>query len=368
MASRKRQKRMVFHRDGVTSPAAAPTANAPLVVALKTTKAISGDMERGPCMTSVKASMVGQDSVHPTSKGFWMPGQPPAKKDPPSSNRHSDNLSPVSVCKGIKVTLDNNNMWNEFYRCRTEMILTKQGSRMFPYCRFHISGLQPSKKYALIMDIIRVDNSQYKWNGKSWQVAGKAVGELKSQLFAHPDSPSTGQHWMQNPVSFYKLKLTSNMSDQDGNFVLHPMSRYMPRLHVVQTDRAAKDTKLSGPDVATFTFLQTEFIAVTTYQNSQFSQLKVDYNPFAKGLREDGSSSWGLKPKSCNSNDLLKNGEATSKEPHPVRKSLKSLLANHKPRGLKALDPKPALPGDVQRNQPTDEDQSAAAATRETSG
>uniref|UniRef100_A0A3P8RR65 T-box domain-containing protein n=1 Tax=Amphiprion percula TaxID=161767 RepID=A0A3P8RR65_AMPPE len=264
-----------------------------------------------------------------------------------------ENLAPESICRGVRVTLDNNSMWNEFYRCRTEMILTKQGSRMFPYCRFRISGLHPSKKYTLIMDIQPLENSCYKWTGNSWQVAGKAESHIKSQPFAHPESPATGQHWMQSPVSFYRLKLTNNGLDQEGNTILHPMHRYLPRLHVVQTDRAAKDIKLNGPSVLTFTFSQTEFMAVTAYQNTRFTQLKVDYNPFAKGLKEDG----------CSSQKLQKDEGTPTIQQHPVKKSLKSLLANHKPRSSNTAVSKPS---DVQKNSTTNKDPSAAKALGET--
>uniref|UniRef100_H3CAC2 T-box domain-containing protein n=1 Tax=Tetraodon nigroviridis TaxID=99883 RepID=H3CAC2_TETNG len=225
-------------------------------------------------------------------------------------------LSAESVCKGVRVTLDNNSMWNQFFRCQTEMILTKQGSRMFPYCRFRISGLQPSKKYFLLMDIQPLDNSRYKWTGRSWQAAGKAEPPVKSRLFPHPDSPSTGQRWMQSPVSFYKLKVTNSCTNPDGNVVLHPMHRYVPRLHVVQTDKAAKDIRLNGPGVLTFVFAQTEFMAVTSYQNSQFAQLKVDYNPFMKGLKDDGNS-WGLKLKAGKD-------EGQAEEQHPSSTSRSS--------------------------------------------
>uniref|UniRef100_A0A3Q2YGS1 T-box domain-containing protein n=1 Tax=Hippocampus comes TaxID=109280 RepID=A0A3Q2YGS1_HIPCM len=235
-------------------------------------------------------------------------------------------LTPESTCRGIQVTLDNNNMWNEFFRCKTEMILTKQGSRMFPYCRFRISGLQPSEKYVLMMDIQLVDQSRYTWTGSSWQMAGKAEHHVTNSPFTHPESPATGHHWMQNPVSFYKLKLTGNAADQEGNVILHPMHRYIPRFHVVQTDKAAKDIKLNASNVATFTFQQTEFMAVTAYQNCQFAQLKVDCNPFAKGLREDGVGSRGLKLKSN------QDGAAATGPQQAPKKSLKSLLANHKAR------------------------------------
>lgn len=370
MASKKKQKGMVFHQEGATTPAAAPAKDHPpaCFVVPKLRKASEGGMDQNSHVTNEKADMMGKPNMYPSKEAMRTSGGLPAVKHPTSSNPQPDNLSPDSICKGIKVTLDNNSMWNEFFRSKTEMILTKQGSRMFPYCRFRISGLQPSRKYSLIMDIQPLDNSRYKWTGNSWQVAGKAECHVRSQPFAHPESPSMGQHWMQNPVSFYKLKLTNSITDQEGNIILHPMHHYLPRLHVVQTDKVAKDIKLNGPSVVTFTFPQTEFMAVTAYQNSRFSQLKVDYNPFVKGLKEDGSSSWGSKLKLNSGKDLHKDGGTATNERHPVKKSLKSLLANHKPKSSKAVDSKPSAPGDLQRDSTTSKDQSAAKVTGECSG
>ncbi|XP_054827941.1 MAX gene-associated protein-like isoform X2 [Eublepharis macularius] len=191
---------------------------------------------------------------------------------------------------GITVTLDNNTMWNEFYHRNTEMILTKQGRRMFPYCRYWITGLEPNLKYILVMDISPVDNFRYKWNGYSWEPSGKAEPHVLGRVFIHPESPSTGRYWMLQPVSFYKLKLTNNTLDQEGHIILHSMHRYLPRLHLVPADKATEVIQLNGPDVQTFTFPQTEFFAVTAYQNIQITQLKIDYNPFAKGFRDDGLS------------------------------------------------------------------------------
>uniref|UniRef100_A0A668T638 T-box domain-containing protein n=1 Tax=Oreochromis aureus TaxID=47969 RepID=A0A668T638_OREAU len=273
---------MVFHQERATAPATATAASSPpssWYVTPKSGKASEGGVEQ--------AVRSGAEQKHPTSV-----------------KPQSDTLPPENTCRGVTVTLENHSMWNVFFRCGTEMILTEQGSRMFPYCRFRISGLQPSRRYTLMMDVQPLDNSHYRWTGKNWQAAGKGARHAKSQPFAHPESPATGQHWMQSPVSFYRMKLTNNISDRDGNTILHPMHRYLPRLHVVQTDKAAKDIKLSDPGVITFSFSQTEFMAVTAYQNAQFVQLKVDYNPFAKGLKEDGSSSWGGKLK-ANSRNLF---------------------------------------------------------------
>ncbi|XP_069008865.1 MAX dimerization protein MGA a isoform X1 [Embiotoca jacksoni] len=365
MAPKKKQRGMVFHKEGATTPAAAPAINHPsaCLVALTPGKASKGGMEQSTGLTSEEADIRVKHNMYPSKEAIR---RVDGLKDPASSNPQSENLSPDCICKGIKVTLDNNNMWNEFFRCRTEMILTKHGSRMFPYCRFRISGLQPSKKYCLIVDIQPLDNSSYKWTCKSWQVAGKAECHVKSQPFCHPESPATGQHWMQSPVSFYRLKLTNNILDQEGNTILHPMHRYLPRLHVVQTEKAAKDIKLNGPTVVTFTFPQTEFISVTAYQNTQFAQLKVDYNPFAKGLKEDGSSLWGLKLKANSGKELHKDRDTTTTEQHSVKRSLKSLLANHKPRCSKAVDSKPTAAADLKPTAAADLKPTAAADSKPT--
>ncbi|XP_053553797.1 MAX gene-associated protein [Bombina bombina] len=204
-------------------------------------------------------------------------------------------LSAECTSGQITVTLDNNNMWNEFYRCTTEMILTKQGRRMFPYCRYSLSGLCPFQKYILVMDITPMDNNRYKWNGQSWEPGGVSEPHVLGRVFIHPESPSTGQFWMHQPVSFYKLKLTNNVLDQEGHIILHSMHRYLPRLHIIPTSKTTEVIQLNGPDVHTFTFPQTEFIAVTAYQNVQITQLKIDCNPFARGFREGGVTGKLLK-------------------------------------------------------------------------
>ena len=49
-----------------------------------------------------------------------------------------------------------------------------------------------------------------------WIVAGKADPEMPKRMYIHPDSPATGEQWMQKVVSFHKLKLTNNISDKHG--------------------------------------------------------------------------------------------------------------------------------------------------------
>ncbi|XP_078262276.1 MAX dimerization protein MGA a isoform X2 [Rhinoraja longicauda] len=191
----------------------------------------------------------------------------------------------------VCINLDNQDMWSQFFKHGTEMVLTKHGRRMFPYCRFCILGLDPLRKYILVMDIAPVDNHRYKWNGHWWEINGKAEPHVLGRVYIHPNSPSSGSYWMRQPISFHKLKLTNNTLDQEGHVILHSMHRYLPRLHIIPADKLTDVIPLNGPNVHTFTFPQTEFVAVTAYQNIKITQLKIDFNPFAKGFRDDGLNS-----------------------------------------------------------------------------
>ena len=39
---------------------------------------------------------------------------------------------------------------------------------------------------------------------------------MPKRMYIHPDSPATGEAWMQKVVSFHKLKLSNNISDKQG--------------------------------------------------------------------------------------------------------------------------------------------------------
>ena len=82
--------------------------------------------------------------------------------------------------------------------------------------KFKLSGLDPKAKYILLLDIVAADDFRYKFHNSRWIVAGKADPEMPKRMYIHPDSPTTGEQWMQKVVSFHKLKLTNNISDKHG--------------------------------------------------------------------------------------------------------------------------------------------------------
>ncbi|XP_033918034.1 T-box transcription factor TBX10-like [Melopsittacus undulatus] len=138
--------------------------------------------------------------------------------------------------------LEMGNLWQEFNRLGTEMIVTKAGRRMFPTFQVKLSGLDPLSDYVLLMDFIPLDDKRYRYafHSSSWLAAGRAEPAAPGRVHFHPDSPAKGSQWMRQIVSFDKLKLTNNLLDDNGHI----------------------------------------------------TQLKIASNPFAKGFRDGDTEAW----------------------------------------------------------------------------
>nr|XP_046242121.1 T-box transcription factor TBX2-like [Scatophagus argus] len=224
----------------------------------------------------------------------------------PSSNVSADSIihasptkqsliwcSPPEILEGKertedepRVYLEAGDLWRQFHKYGTEMVITKSGRRMFPPLKARCTGMEMKAKYILLMDIVTADDCRYKFHNSHWMVAGKADPEMPKRMYIHPDSPATGEQWMSKVVSFHKLKLTNNVSDKHGFTILNSMHKYQPRFHIVKTNDIVK---LPYSTFRTYVFSETEFVAVTAYQNDKITQLKIDNNPFAKGFRDTGN-------------------------------------------------------------------------------
>ncbi|XP_047483813.1 T-box transcription factor TBX20-like [Penaeus chinensis] len=190
----------------------------------------------------------------------------------------------------IDCHLETKELWEKFFELGTEMIITKTGRRMFPTVRVSFTGLKSEQRYAVLLDIVPVDNKRYRYayHRSSWLVAGKADPPPPYRLYAHPDSPYTGDQLKKQIVSFEKVKLTNNEMDKQGHIVLNSMHRYQPRIHLVRLKEGFSGpiSDLDQEDHRTYIFPQTVFTAVTAYQNQLITKLKIDSNPFAKGFRD----------------------------------------------------------------------------------
>ena len=120
----------------------------------------------------------------------------------------------------IKCNLDNKDLWDKFCEFGTEMIITRTGRRMFPTvrCSFANLDLEPGTKYLILLDIVPCDNKRYRYayHRSSWLVAGKADPAPPHRLYCHPDAPFTAEQLKKQVISFEKVKVTNNESDNTG--------------------------------------------------------------------------------------------------------------------------------------------------------
>ncbi|XP_061772225.1 eomesodermin homolog b [Nerophis ophidion] len=193
-----------------------------------------------------------------------------------------------------QVYLCNRPLWLKFHRHQTEMIITKQGRRMFPFLSFNIAGLSLTAHYNVFVEVALADPNHWRFQGGKWVTCGKADNSSQgNKVYIHPESPNTGAHWMRQEISFSKLKLTNNKGTNHNisqMIVLQSLHKYQPRLHIVEVTEDSVEDVNTDPKTQSFTFPETQFIAVTAYQNTDITQLKIDHNPFAKGFRDNYDS------------------------------------------------------------------------------
>ena len=127
---------------------------------------------------------------------------------------HSEDLSSVTC------NLDNKDLWDKFCEFGTEMIITRSGRRMFPTvrCSFSNLDLEPGVRYLILLDIVPCDNKRYRYayHRSSWLVAGKADPAPPHRLYTHPDSPFSGEQLRKQVITFEKVKVTNNETDNTG--------------------------------------------------------------------------------------------------------------------------------------------------------
>lgn len=171
-------------------------------------------------------------------------------------------------------------------------------------------------------------------NSGYFQVAGgKAEAPPSNPIYVHPESPNFGAHWMKEPISFAKVKLT-NKSNGTGQIMLNSLHKYEPRILLVRVNSEHRH-------VIPYPYPETQFIAVTAYQNEEVTSLKIKYNPFAKAFldakerpdaiysRDASNYGWFLPP----------SASYASSSPTP------SAPANHRrPMEIKTENQAPSLP------------------------
>ncbi|NXW65075.1 TBX3 factor, partial [Eurystomus gularis] len=167
-----------------------------------------------------------------------------------------------------KVHLEAKELWEQFHKRGTEMVITKSGSLCTPpgcsRARLFHRRLSPESSFHLEL----------------W----KSFRQLK--IRAHLGHHAAGGETQPGTGPAQPDRVQGARGSLHGSTILNSMHKYQPRFHIV---RANDILKLPYSTFRTYVFPETEFIAVTAYQNDKITQLKIDNNPFAKGFRDTGN-------------------------------------------------------------------------------
>ncbi|XP_063923564.1 T-box transcription factor TBX6-like [Zophobas morio] len=196
--------------------------------------------------------------------------------------------SPGCPVEKAEVRLVNKDLWGQFHNIGTEMIITKLGRNMFPHLVVKISNLDPKAHYCVFLEMALSNRCRFKFSSAGgWSPAGQEESQSSERIYMHPSSPALGSFWMEENVSFAKIKITNACKAPSGQLILSSMHKYQPRIFLV---KHPNPQALRWGPTKSIVFPETQFIAVTAYQNERVTKLKINYNPFAKGFRENGKS------------------------------------------------------------------------------
>ncbi|KAI9100959.1 hypothetical protein DFS34DRAFT_684131 [Phlyctochytrium arcticum] len=255
---------------------------------------------------------------------------------PPRSSKATSKASKAKqeAREGPILLLESADLWNQFHTVGNEMIITKNGRCLFPILRFQPVGLNPSTKYSIAIDVVQTVPNRFKYKHGKWvpqplddhRQGHSRRMEPVGGLYMHPDSPQSGAQWMKKPVSFAKVKLTNKFEHPAPNFArttticssassatstskrlpssppssvsppshstsrkdhlpsthfcLASFNQYQPRVHLIRHDGKRETSR------TTFLYEQTTFVAVTHYQSLDVNNLKKNFNPHAKGFKD----------------------------------------------------------------------------------
>lgn len=189
-------------------------------------------------------------------------------------------------------------LWQRFHSHQNEMIITKAGRCLFPL--LHVTFLPPdtaSGGYPLVdlegdhhyrvqLEFSSLDAHKWKWRETRWIPLLTSHTFLAGREVRHHFPPACtvttasalpGSQIISGGLDFGRVKLTNRPEEGPSSVTLQSFHRYLPLIHLA-------DLEEGGAAQRTIKFSETEFIAVTHYQNEQVTLLKKSYNPHAKGF------------------------------------------------------------------------------------
>ena len=101
--------------------------------------------------------------------------------------------------QNIRVDLQEPELWSKFYEKTNEMIVTKNGRRMFPVIKASLGGLEPNVFYKVKLEFKQIEKNRWKYINGDW-LAGNENG-IQCTNFEHVFPPT--QNSVKSMKSFF---------------------------------------------------------------------------------------------------------------------------------------------------------------------
>lgn len=86
----------------------------------------------------------------------------------PNLTNLSNRSKGIDMERNLMINLDDRELWCRFQNLTNEMIVTKNGRRMFPVVKISASGLDPAAMYTVLLDFVQIDSHRWKYVNGEW--------------------------------------------------------------------------------------------------------------------------------------------------------------------------------------------------------
>ncbi|KAG5678265.1 hypothetical protein PVAND_007956 [Polypedilum vanderplanki] len=86
----------------------------------------------------------------------------------PSLTSLSSLSKSLDMDRNLVVNLDDRDLWCRFQNLTNEMIVTKNGRRMFPVVKISVSGLDTAAMYSIYLEFVQIDSHRWKYVNGEW--------------------------------------------------------------------------------------------------------------------------------------------------------------------------------------------------------
>ncbi|GMS89246.1 hypothetical protein PENTCL1PPCAC_11421, partial [Pristionchus entomophagus] len=139
----------------------------------------------------------------------------------------------------------------------------------------------------------RADKYKYRFSHGKWMIGNEEEemeGSAPPEIYHINGFYQTGDEWMRREIQFHHFKLTNNLDEKEKHMVfVQSLHKYTPFVEIFESHPHLFPTAPLHP-IRWLSLDIASFIVVTAYQNDHIKRLKVDFNPFAAGLRQKSRS------------------------------------------------------------------------------